>query len=96
MSNIINALNSYGYGIKTVPNEEFMEICRENMDENIQGLITSGSFYDASEEDENALNVETSVNQTTNILIALGFYWPQTDIEYLKRFISHLKTLGFF
>ena len=43
---IVNALNTFDYGIKKVSDEEFREICMNNMDENIQGLITSDLSID--------------------------------------------------
>ena len=93
-ADIIDALNSFGYGIRQVDNEEFIRICRENMDENIQGLITS----DTSIEDMDDESFEQYINtkQTTVILNSLGFSWPKPDGEYLKRLIEYLNKFDYF
>ena len=92
---IIDALNDYGYDIREVNNEEFKEIYEKNMNENIQGLITAEiSVEDYEEEDSFEENVE--IEQTTEILHSLGFYWPKPDKDYLKRLIAYLNKFDYF
>ena len=96
-NDIINVLNSFGYGIREVDDDEFMRICRENMDENIQGLITSDMSMadeDADEEDDYEYSLKT--DQTVEILESLGFEWVKPDNDYLTRVIGYLNNLGFF
>ena len=92
---IIDALNDYGYDIRKVNNEEFKEIYEKNMNDNIQGLITAEiSVEDYEEEDSFEENVE--IEQTTEILHSLGFYWPKPDKDYLKRLIDYLNKFDYF
>ena len=97
-SDIIDVLNSMGYDIREVSDNEFIEICRKNMDESIQGLITSDmnigeeEFYD----DETNYEYVLRTDQTVEILESLGFNWPKPDVYYLTRAMNYLKNLGFF
>ncbi|WP_407375056.1 amino acid adenylation domain-containing protein, partial [Methanobrevibacter sp.] len=89
---IIEVLNSFGYEIEKVSNKEFVEICKNNMDENIQGLITSETSIDDEEPYEEYVNNE----QTRTILHELNVDWPEIDKEYLKRVITYLNKVNFF
>jgi amino acid adenylation domain-containing protein len=96
-SDIINVLNSFGYDIREVSDDEFMEICRENMDENIQGLITSDmSMADEEAYEEDDYEYILKTDQTVEILESLGFEWVKPDADYLTRAIDYLNNLGFF
>ena len=37
-----------------------------------------------------------TVEHTIQILYRLGFLWPETGSEYVRRFIAELDRLGFF
>uniref|UniRef100_UPI003865EA94 amino acid adenylation domain-containing protein n=1 Tax=Methanobrevibacter sp. TaxID=66852 RepID=UPI003865EA94 len=94
-SDIINVLNTYGYDIKEVSNEEFKEIYEKNMDENIQGLITAEIGIDDLDEVDD-FDAKIEIEQTTEILHELGFDWPQPDDEYLKKLIDYLNSVKYF
>ncbi len=96
IEDIVNALNSFGYDIKQVDDEKFIETCRKNLDENIQGLITSNMAIKDSDTSSFAYWDNLGINQTIDILHSYGFDWPEIDENYLKRFISYLNTLEFF
>ncbi len=92
---IVDALNTYGYGIAEVDFEEFKQIYEHNINENIQGIITADfSIDDFDEEDDFEENVE--IEQTVDILQAVGFNWPEPDIEYLKRLFDYLNKFDYF
>ena len=102
-SDIIDALNSFGFGIEDVTPEEFRKIYEENMDENIQGIITADLTIDDFDEgtgeveyDESDSGEIVSIDLTLDILNALGFEWPESDEEYLKRFIEYLNEVHYF
>lgn len=97
-SDIIDVLNSFGYDIREVSDEEFMDICRENMDESIQGLITSDMNMGEEElnDDETDYEYVLQTDQTVEILESLGFNWPKPDADYLRRTMNYLKNLKFF
>ena len=102
-SDIIDVLNSFGFGIEEVSIEEFRKIYEQNMDENIQGIITADltikDFDDALEEDESDesdIGELVKMDLTLNILNTLGFNWPECDKEYIKRFIKYLNEVHYF
>ena len=39
---------------------------------------------------------DLNVEHTVQILYRLGFLWPETGSEYVRRFIAELDRLGFF
>ena len=92
---IVDALNTYGYGIAEVDFEEFKQIYEHNINENIQGIITADfSIDDFDEEDDFEENVE--IEQTVDILQSLGFDWPKPDKDYLKRLFDYLNKFDYF
>ena len=94
-SDIVDALNAYGYGIAEVDFKEFKQIYEHNINENIQGIITADfSIDDFDEEDDFEENVE--IEQTVDILQSLGFDWPEPDKEYLKRLFDYLNKFDYF
>ena len=52
------------------------------------------SVNNVTEDDDFEENVE--IEQTTEILHSLGFYWPEPDKEYLKRLIDYLNKFNYF
>ncbi|WP_303737905.1 non-ribosomal peptide synthetase [Methanobrevibacter millerae] len=95
--NIIDALNTFGFDIKNVSSEEFKEIYEQNMDENIQGIITADlTLDDLDFEDDGDDGNILKMDQTLDILDSLGFEWPVIDENYLKRFIEHLNEVHYF
>ena len=91
---IVDALNTFGYDIKQVDDEEFVRICKENMNENIQGLITSDTSIGDMDNEYYEEYVDTK--QTNLILHTLGFEWPKPDREYLKKMITYLNKFDYF
>ena len=91
---IVDALNTFDYGIEKVSDDEFREICMQNMDENIQGLITADLSID--EVDDESFEDVVDTNQTVNILHQLGLDWPKPDEQYLIRLIKYLNKFDFF
>ena len=98
-ANILEVLNSFGFDIKDVTPEEFRKIYEENMDENIQGIITADLTIDDFEEDESDesdIGQIVKIDQTTDILNALGFEWPECDKDYISKFIKYLNNVHYF
>ncbi len=97
---IIDALNSFGFGIEEVTPKEFREILEQNMDENIQGLITADltiNDFNLDEEDsEGGLDDIVQIDQTLDILNSFGFEWPECDKNYLTMFIKYLNEVHYF
>ena len=94
---IIDVLNSFGFGIEEVTMDEFRKIYEKNLDENIQGIITADlSIDDLDFEDGENLGEIINADYTLDILNLLGFAWPVCDEAYIKRFISYLNDLDYF
>ena len=91
---IVNVMNSCDFKIRKVSEKEFKEICEENMNENIQGLITSDLTMDNLKVELFEENTENT--QTDAILKSLNMEWPKIDENYLKRLIDYLNELKFF
>ncbi|MBQ7928257.1 MAG: amino acid adenylation domain-containing protein, partial [Methanobrevibacter sp.] len=101
-SDIIDVLNEFGFGIEEVTPEEFRKIYEQNMDENIQGIITADLTIDDFTEDDEETGDEiddselVNMDQTLEILKVIGFEWPECDKDYLRRFIKHLIDVKYF
>ncbi|WP_363928284.1 amino acid adenylation domain-containing protein [uncultured Methanobrevibacter sp.] len=100
---IIDVLNSFGFGIEEVTPEEFRKIYEKNMGENIQGIITAELNIDdfakdnkETEDSENDVYDLVMMDQTLKILKTFGFSWPECDKEYLIRLIKHLIEVNYF
>ena len=77
-------MNSFGFDIKNVSSEEFKEIYEQNMNENIQGIITADLTLDDLDFDEEGDDGSiVKMDQTLDILDSLGFEWPVIDEDYL-------------
>ena len=93
---IVRALGSFGFNIRQVSDEKFKKICMENLDENIQGLITSDMSMDDSQSSAEPYEVRVKINQTIKILHEMEFDWPNPDHDYLVRASGYLDNLKFF
>jgi len=90
---IIDVLNSRGNDIKVVSNDEFKEIYKKNMNDNIQGIVISDMSLDIFDDDESDILLKNEF--TSNILKMLDVTWPLPDAKYLKILISNLIDVGF-
>ncbi len=95
LRNMVDALNTYGNGIEEVDVDRFKQIYQQNMNENIQGIITADLAIEDLDE-ENDFDENVKIELTTEILHSLGFDWPQPDENYLKRLIDYLNELNYF
>ena len=99
-SDIFDTLNSSGFDIDEVTPEEFRKIYEDNMDENIQGMITADLSIDDFDFEDGEVEGDygelVKMDQTLDILNSLGFSWPECDKKYLERFISYLDEVHYF
>jgi len=101
---IFDVIGSFGYPIEEVSPEEFKEIYEQNMNENIQGMITADLSINDFDLDEDADIEEyeddsgelVMIDQTLEILDSLGFSWPECDKDYLTRFMNYLNEVHYF
>ncbi len=96
MSDVIYAMNAYGFDIRIVSDETFEQTlqaaaAQENKSDAVLGLIAYAS------DDENQRYELMSDNRfTVECLYRLGYKWPVTDDQYLENAMRALDTLGFF
>ena len=96
MGDIVYIMNELGFDIKVVSDNEFIESMKEMMADEKKNMLVS-SLISYSSSDNHTHSFITSSNEFTNkALYHLGYKWPITDKEYLKKSIESLATLGFF
>ncbi len=95
VTEIMEALKSFGHDIDIVPTEKFKKIFKDNLGEDIQGLVMDDLSIDIIDFVENFVNV-VNMDQSLEILNSLGFEWPETDQTYLKQLFSYLNGVNYF
>ncbi len=96
MSDVIYAMNAYGFEVHIVSDETFEQTlgaaaAQENKSDAVLGLIAYAS------DDENQRYELMADNRfTVEGLYRLGYKWPITDDRYLENAMRALDTLGFF
>lgn len=96
MSDVIYAMNAYGFEVRIVSDEVFEQTLKsaaaqENKSDAVLGLIAYAS------DDENQRYELMADNRfTVEGLYRLGYKWPITDDTYLENAMRALDTLGFF
>lgn len=96
MGDIIYVLNELGFNIEVVSDKEFLESMKEMMmDESKSMLVSSLISYSSSDMHTHSF-ILTDNEFTNKSLYHLGYKWPITDYQYLKKAIESLDTLGFF
>lgn len=86
--------------IKLVEQEEFISnLNKALLDPNLVEKVSPLLVYQNTnkEDDLKTLGLDNLDNSyTTQILYRLGYRWPTSDKEYISKFSSKLKKLGFF
>ena len=96
MGDIIDAMNKLGFEIEVVSDDEFIDAMRKMMADEEKNMLVS-SLISYSSSDSHTHSFIASNNEFTNkSLYHLGYKWPITDNEYLRKAIESLATLGFF
>jgi len=96
MGDIIYTMNELGFDIDIVSDEEFINEMKKVMEDDKKNMLIS-SLISYSSSDNHTHSFIASDNEFTNkALYHLGYKWPITDENYLKKAIESLATLGFF
>ncbi|MBP5177149.1 MAG: amino acid adenylation domain-containing protein [Clostridia bacterium] len=96
MGDVIEAMNRYGFDIKTVPDDVFNEKLAEMMrDDNKKLLASSLLTYSSSDHHVHSF-IKSDNTFSIKALYRLGYKWPITDANYLMRVIESLDSLGYF
>ena len=96
MSDVIKALQDYGFPIRIVSEEEFQRIVKKALkDDRFRDAVLGIIAYDSGSEE--FLTMTVSDNRfTSEVLYRLDYFWPITDSGYLKNVIKVLDGFGFF
>jgi thioester reductase-like protein len=97
MSDVIYAINQYGFKIEVVSEDEFQKSLLEAMgDENRNEAISRLIAYLSNDADSKIYWLDASNKFTTEILYRLAYKWPIISDEYMKQSIKALDGLNFF
>ena len=97
MSDVIYAINQYGFKIEVVSEDEFQKSLLEAMgDENRNEAISRLIAYLSNDADSKIYWLDASNKFTTEILYRLAYKWPIISDEYMKQSINALDGLNFF
>lgn len=96
MGNIIRSMNEMGIHIDVVTNAAFerriqMGLANEKINRYLAPLVN----YSLTDEDQRE-EIPAENYFTTNALYHLGFAWTITDLDFIKKMIESMRTLGFF
>ena len=93
MGDIILAMNSVGFPVKTVSDREFDESLKKAMaDQKLATMIAPLLVY---ETDDKQTTEETKAENlfTTKALYRLGFKWSLTDLTYIENALKQTASL---
>ena len=96
MGDIICALRESGFEINVIEEDDFDRKLKEAVsDDGHNQFVAPLINYRL---DDDALRIENGTGNefTIKALYRLGFKWSIIDMDYLKKTIEMLKTLGFF
>lgn len=96
LGDVIAALNSYGFTVDIVPDEEFSKRLAEFMKDESKNMAVSSLISYESSSKESRTYILSDNSFSVKALYRLGYKWPITDRRYLERTIESLATLGFF
>ncbi len=97
MGDVIRSMNDIGCNIRGGENEEVAEALNTALaDENKSSTVGSLIAYNSGDSIQ-MIGLESLDNDyTSRVLERLGFSWPETDSEYIRRFLKKLDEKGFF
>ena len=96
MGDFIYALSESGFDISVIGEDDFDRKLKEMVaDEEHNHFVAPLINYNL---DDDALRIENGIENgfTVKALYRLGFKWSIIDMDYLKKTVEMLKTLGFF
>lgn len=96
MADILAAIRSHGFDVKTVSEEHFRQTLAETAKHEEESRTVISLMAYANRVQEDLQEVKGEQRFTTNALFRLNFKWPIIDGAYLGRLFWSLDTLGFF
>ena len=97
MGDVIHEMNELGLSVIGKEEDEFVNILNEALTDNEKAEAVSCLIAYDSKDDVKVIGLESiDHTYTVSILNRLGFSWPETGTEYIRRFLDRLKQKGFF
>jgi thioester reductase-like protein len=97
MGDIILTMKELGMNIEMVEDDVFQSTLSSVMkDQSRVEALTSLIAYQNIARGKTAVPVAVKNDYTTQALLRMGWYWPETNNEYLRKFLTGLKGLGMF
>ena len=97
MGDIIRAMNDIGYPIRGAEGEEVAEALNKALaDEKTNAAVGSLIAYNSSDGSQEIGLESLDITYTSCVLERLGFSWPETGRDYIRRFLEKLNEKGFF
>ena len=97
MGDIIHTMNDIGYNIRGAENEEVAEALQQALaDEKTNSAVGSLIAYNSNDGSQEIGLDSLDITYTSCILERLGFSWPETGRDYMRRFLEKLQQKGFF
>ena len=94
---IVRCLNEAGHPIRGAENGEVAQAMRQALSDDATSEAVSSLIAYQNNDDIREIGLESLDNAyTTRILKRLGFSWPETGSDYIRRFIDKLDQKGFF
>lgn len=97
MGDLYTEMNKIGLHSQGAEYEEYMiALDRAEQDPEKAKILSSMIAYQNMAHGQKTFTVGKSNTYTMQVLYRMGFVWPVTSLDYMKRFINALRGLGFF
>jgi thioester reductase-like protein len=97
MADIISEMNTYGFNIDVVSDEEFQAALQAGMaNPEVSPAISGLIVYLSSDTENTVYEIGSNNHFTSEVLYRIGHRWPITNETYLHKSIKALDGLGFF
>lgn len=94
-SDVLHGFKKAGITFRYACDNEFNDAVKNVSDDEVILLLRPLVAYNLNEEYQTK-NIDYSCNYTNKVLQHLGYYWPDTNSDYVSRFVEELKSLGYF
>lgn len=90
----MDRIGLHSQAAETEEYEKALEEAKQNPE--MVKILSSMLAYQNMAHGQKIFTVGKSNKYTMQVLYRMGFHWPVTSLDYMKRFISALRGLGFF
>ncbi len=96
LGDVLKAMESIGIHIEPVEYDEFERRIREVMIDDSKSQVLQPLLAYVENSGHVVKYIRQDSSYTTQVLYRLGYWWPQTASDYVKRFIKSIGDLGYF